>query len=1180
MEEVKTIKRSKRLRGFKETKINNFLKKYGIVIPTQIDKSEKIKLCSSDDFSSVASAFIDKYSDNKAPTMIGHVGGFYVSASLAGMAANICKNNSKPYVLFFDKKIGNVQNSLFNTLLMQACESKEKYITTLFGLTDVDIIKALNPSLYVSYIEEVLSKDESFNELNKKRKKKVLKVLYEKDKDEIDRKIKESFIAESIVNDVLKNNFNLEKIVKFASFKPYDGINHYDILVQLAEKGLDNDTFNLFKKLASNITEYLSIKERYQELLKYLPADIKLNHTNHILANDSIYNGYRSLIDKSGKGYIKFVSGIDISKEQGVKDLECILKNENIISDNIDENSFPIDIAFIPHINSLKDSYPLFKKNVQDYIMLYKDSSKKKNYFVMNSTAALDIRTLESIGAKDIKEERENRQSLTHLEKIDAQKGYPLLMFMAGANFGNIYHSEVDTMNMIDMAIANKVDTVYIQGLIYSTYYHNQTSRRMLSDPTYETLSSRLKAAHKIIERLNNAGIKVVYQMGDEEYHLYEDLFKIYVREQGVIGNNFLEREDLRSRFDWVRPIIIQQLIPYLIRSGEDVVNFYTDEANKTNVSEVCHALKKALEGFPLGNLAKYINPKYLKDSDMFKIVYSTIDKFDKDDPAISVDLISNPNFSTITQYGKPNSGAIKNLRYYQSGAVSRDGNSPIPQLKVDSRQGFMSIAYQGDQLAMNVPQMINDGYYIENHELLSGIKEHVLEDPTHKRITQGHTRPNYPGGWIVTGDIREKMTIIPYYRRPREVMEHVQRTGVGLPLKTQGLINDWQIGSPTERPYYDVKFLDYLFYECNPTGLTFNGDLQQGHNYGKFPNESRHLGSMSVTQQMVSNTKLVRPYMREGVGVIKKGFKKEGDNYKIDENISNDIINHLSSVGLIDHNVGTFESTDRIKRDIDYKTVDLKLPYKLKPFEKDIREKLSNIINLENVDIDEGNHELNTDWNYKGFNETEILRQEFNNLKEFSGSDVDITLTEFMVNSRGDIVNAPYTFRSINGYNVINGHYFKPGGKGGGSSPTVGISKWLEQMAGNTSRIDIVNAAHYHIFESSVIDNTVINITGGGAGQSGYEQNLGYSSSPLYVIQWFMKDGNLCIETVGTKFLDEYKIQNPYVKEKGIDKFIQECMTEEATIFDRDKPKQMQKVYQRKLVPREPNKIIGPKID
>ena len=134
--------------------------------------------------------------------------------------------------------------------------------------------------------------------------------------------------------------------------------------------------------------------------------------------------------------------------------------------------------------------------------------------------------------------------------------------------------------------------------------------------------------------------------------------------------------------------------------------------------------------------------------------------------------------------------------------------------------------------------------------------------------------------------------------------------------------------------------------------------------------------------------------------------------------------------------------------------------------------------------------------------------------------------------------------------------------------------------MAGFSNRIDRANAAHYHIFETSVIDNKLLTITGGGAGQSGFEQNLGYASTPCYVLDRYLPDGRIVIETIGPKFLDEYKIQNPYIKEKGLDKFIEECITEEATIYDRDEPKKLQKLHQRKLVAKKPNDIIGPKID
>ncbi len=1176
---MENIKRKRKLKGFREATLVGFLKKYGSEIPYELDRNEKIKLCSSDDFNAVAKNIENKFLNEKAPTMVSHIGGFYVTASLTGISSLSCKKNSKPKVVFFDRKIGNVQNGLFNTILMQLCDTKEKYLTTLFGFTNADIIKALQPALYVSYIENILADDVEFNQYNKKERKKLLKSIYALRKDEIDRLIAAKFINSEIIDSLLTDNFDLNAIVRHAKKKEYNGNKHYDELLKLANQKLSGEMLTMFRKLASNITEYLSFGDHYDELLKYLPTDIKLNNNYHILANDNIYNAYRELTGEKGTGSIKFVSGIDIATPEGVEALEKILRSENIIPDEPSTEKFPIDLAFIPHIHLLKGSYPFIKQNIQEYIMLDKQP-KKKNHFIINSTAVLSTKTYDSIGAQAIEQERKNRPPLPELTKIEKEKGFPLISFMAGANYGNIYHSEVDTQNMVDMAIADKVDTVYIQGLIYATYYHTQTARRMLNDPAYETLDSRLKAARKLVEKLNDAGIKVVYQMGDEEIHLYEDIFKIYTREQGVTGNNFLTREDLRTKFDWVRPIIIGQVIPYLLRAGEDVVNLYTDEEKETRVSQICHALKLYNEGLPMGNLAKYINPKYLEDTEMFKVVYQTIDTFDKQDDSLSVNLIANPQFSHITQYGRPNSGIIKNLKMHQNGSVSSPGLKNNPQLFVDSRQGFMSLAYQGDQATLNVPQMIDDSYYIGNPELLPGMKEKIVSDPTHKRVTQGQTRPNFPGGWTVSGDIREKMIVIPYYKRPREMMEYVQKTGNGMPLKVKGLINDWQTGSPTERPYYDVKFIDYLFHSCSPTGLTIIGDLQQGHNYSKFPNESRHLGSMSVTQQMISNTKLLRPYTRNAFGVIQNGFKIETEKYKVDETISEEIIKHLSGLGLIEHNTGFYKNVDRVKRDIDYKTADLKLTPKLRPYEKIIREKLSSIINLEYADLLEGNHEFNTDWDHKGYNEIELLRQELANLKEYSGSDIDITLPEFLINSRGDFVNAPYTFRTINGYNEIDGHYFKPAGKGGGATPTVGIAKWIEQMGGNLPRIDLVNSAHYHIFESSVIDATLINITGGGAGQSGYEQNLGYSSQPLYVIEIFLPDGRILIETIGTKFLDDYKIQDSYVKEKGIDTFIQECMTEEAVVFDRDEPKQLQRLYQRKLVSRGPNKIIGPKID
>lgn len=1168
---IKLLEDVKR-KTFKQKKITEFLDEYDDCDLKFTD--ERVKLCSSDDFNELGDSFKKIQRQKKAPIMISQVGGFYVMASLAGYAAN--NSRIKPVLLFFDRKTNNIGNAIYNTLLMQACDTRERYITTLFGLDDVDIIKSLNKNKYIEYIIQVFKEQEDTTGIRADRIRVKALRKYKEHKEEYDAIIaREHDLAHRAMR-TLEENFNISNIEKYVQTMKYDREKHLKIIKKVVDNNLSREHKLLFEPLALSMTEYLGKDDNYHDLAEYLSKDMQKNSSNHILCNDEIYRGYKSLINKRGQSAVHFVPGVDISTENGVIKLEEILKNENLIRDN-ENNQFSVDFAFLPHIEMFQEAYPFIKKYVEKYVRVNRGSS---NNFTMHPTASLHVRTYDSIGAKFIEEERKNRKPLKHLIPIEKQeKGFPLLTFIAGANFGNIYNSEVDLQNVIDMAIADKVDTVYIQGLIYSTYYHNQTDRRMLIEPKYETLDQRLKAAKKVVKKLNDNGIKVVYQMGDEEYHLYEDMFKIYTREQGVKGRDFLKREDLKSVHDWVRPIIIQELIPYLIRSGEDVTNFYTDEEQETRVTELCNALKNYKEGLPLGELAKYIKPEYLQDTDMFRVVYSTIDQYG-DDSAISVNLLSNPNYSSNTQYANPTSGIIKNLRIHQTGALGSGKLVRTPQLFVDGRQAMMSVSYRDDQVTMNVPQMIDDSKYIEHPELLSGIKEHISSDPTRARVTKISTRPNYPGAWTITGDAREKMTIIPYWKRAREVMEYVDRTGKGLEEVDVFYLNDIQAGSLTERLEYTLKALDHFYYDYPaPKGIWGNGDFQHGWNYKSFANESRHLGTMSTAQQMEDFIKLIRPWMRESFGVIDPTiFVGEYDNFIIDKDTSIKIMNHLSEIDIIDSGCGINHNSDLIRDNVDYKTVDLKLPVELQPYESVIRDKLANIKLLKFIHLAEGNHEYNSDWDKKGFNMIKLLRQELNGMKEYSGADTEIALSEFIVNKRGDILQAPHGCKTVNGYNVAYSHLYR---MANGETPTKGMSKHFDRMGDLSNDIHRAFMGHLHVFETSVIDNKLLSITGSGAGQSGYEQSLGLASRPLFVIDRYLPDGRVAVDTIGTEFLKDYKIQNPVVKEIGLENFIDMCLTEEAAIYGFDGiPKEVQPVHQRRLVVAEPNKIIGPKID
>ena len=1175
---------NKESKSFRQKKITEFLEEYA---DTNLEfNDERIKLCSSDDFNDVSEGFKNIQKTRKSPVMISQVGGFYVMASLAGYAADNSRN--RPVLLFFDKKVNNTANAIYNTLLMRACDTKERYIATLFGLDDKDIIISLDKNKYIEYIIQVYKEKHDTTNIKADRIKIKAVRSYTKHREEYDKIIaREHDLAHRAMRE-LEEKFDIANMAEYAKKLEYDKDKHLKIINKLMKaesKGrrrkkarLSTEHMKLFLPIAESMTEYLSKGDNYSDLVNYLSLDIQKNSENHILANDNIYNGYRSLINSIGQSSVKFVPGIDISTNEGVNKLETILTNEKLINNKSQFNKFPIDFAFLPHIDNLQEAFPLLKRNVERFIKINRNGT---NNFSMHPTASLHVRTYESIGGEFIEEERNARIPLTHLTPLEAQeKGFPKIAFIGSAPYGNIYNSEVDLENVIEMAIADHVDTLYLRGLIYSTYYHNQTKRRMLIDPKYQTLDQRLKAAKSLIKRLNDNGIKVVYQMGDEEYHLYEDMFRIYTKEQGVNGGNFIKREDLKSSYDWVRPIIIQELIPYLIRSGEDLTNFYTDEETETRVAELCNAIKNYKEGLPLGELAKYIKPEFLQDTDMFRVVYSTIDYFDKDDPELSAAISSNPNFSSNTQYANPSAGLVKKLKIYQSGVLGSAEYELIPQLFVDTRQAEMRIHYYGDQATVHVPQMVDDGIYIKHPELLSGIKEQITSDPTHARVTRPRLVPNFPGSWTITGDVREKMSIVPYWKRSREVMEYVNKTGLGLNEVDVFYLNDTQLGSLTERLEYTLKALDHFYYDYPaPSGILGNGDYQHGWNYPSYANESRHTGAMSMSQQMVDFVNLIRPWIKESFGVVNpKLFKGDYDSFQIDDNTCSDIMVHLESKDLIESGKGVYNNTSLIKEDVDYKTIDLKLPRELKQYEGLIRDKLSGIRRFKFIHTTEGNHEYNSDWNKKGTNMTKLLNQELENLNIITGANVELSQTEFLVNKRGDIFQAPSGCMTINGYNMAYSHMYKAAK---GDNSTLKMSKYFDGMGDLSRNIHRAVMGHLHIFDTAVYNNRLYTITGSSAGQSGYEHDLGVASKPVFVIDRYMPDGRLIQDVIGTEFLDQYEIKNPEIKKIGLENFIDLCLQEKAGVYSFDgTPEDIQPVHQRKLVIAEPNKIIGPKID
>ena len=208
----------------------------------------------------------------------------------------------------------------------------------------------------------------------------------------------------------------------------------------------------------------------------------------------------------------------------------------------------------------------------------------------------------------------------------------------------------------------------------------------------------------------------------------------------------------------------------------------------------------------------------------------------------------------------------------------------------------------------------------------------------------------------------------------------------------------------------------------------------------------------------------------------------------------------------------------------------------------------------------------------------SKLLNQELEIMKSLTGSNIELVHNEFLVNKNGDIFQAPHGCITINGYNVAYAHSYKAAK---GETPSVGMGKFFNNLGELSNGVHRAVMGHLHIFETAVRDNKQYTITGSAAGQSGFEQNLGLCSRPLFVIDRYMPDGRIVQDFIGPEFLKSYKIQNPEIKAIGLGNFIDKVMTEEVGIYSFDgKPEDIQPVHQRKLVISDTKKVFGPKID
>jgi hypothetical protein len=313
------------------------------------------------------------------------------------------------------------------------------------------------------------------------------------------------------------------------------------------------------------------------------------------------------------------------------------------------------------------------------------------------------------------------------------------------------------------------------------------------------------------------------------------------------------------------------------------------------------------------------------------------------------------------------------------------------------------------------------------------------------------------------------------------------------------------------------------------PTRFAFIQDVQVG----------------SITENLELQTKFMDYAFHERgcIGAFGVGDLLHGNNYP-------DFKNESRSLGGVD-----LESQQRA-------TVWMQMPYFTLP-------------HVAFWNVVEGNHEWNTDRSASGINyltplQTAIYAHSFTD----PNHKVEAIFPSYIITNaegKGQIVRARYGAKPIGPWNFMFGHKWSERGgqsKGSASNAATHISSWFRNMGDHAEPFDIFIGGHYHGLEAHVMDDKIGIIAPSFAGESGYEFARQFSGNrPMGLIGEIAADGSIGFELITDKFLDAYNVQNPFVKEKGLDRFLQECVNVEVQIVG--KPIEgMQKSYVRGVTP------------
>lgn len=479
--------------------------------------------------------------------------------------------------------------------------------------------------------------------------------------------------------------------------------------------------------------------------------------------------------------------------------------------------------------------------------------------------------------------------SAVHNVKIGPSQSIKML-HMAEFELGN-KDSAIDFMDEMIGWIQtappeDKPDVVILHGMYEGDYRVLDKPQKGAVVGEYLNLGLQLKHVREYIDKIQQAGVKVIMNTGDKDRAIALGLAKElnqrwnkYAKEyykdkkneekqgqsasdekQQKISRNMVDIDDWQGYNDALKDPNFWRLrsffenfgLPYMMRTGRELrsAEEMWDESGGEVAVEEAILLFEAVERLrDSGGKKKGLTREQKRWLDVDAIFNQELPIYDdfylagktKDDPEAIVHLISHNKLAFSDKPAYQDTVGKKLSFFHQAG----NQDIPLPDAMIAAHTNEGSIVDAG-VLVMNLPGMQN-GF---NH---LGQKAEVTSVPGHKTQRQSETRGRtHPAGAIEVEAFHDGIMIYSIFGEGWTEYADSLEDQIYIPL-----ICDWQTHSRTAVPEMQARLLDYIRTKITQRGRVHfqtGGDLYHGMIYkdDKFENEGVGMHKMSTQIRFV----------------------------------------------------------------------------------------------------------------------------------------------------------------------------------------------------------------------------------------------------------------------------------------------------------------------------------------